>query len=72
MIIHQSLLKIIFEAVADYGIENNYYNNPGGSPRSTLPDYIEGAFDLFDIDNCYNYATTYSRISTNENQGRFI
>jgi len=63
----------IFEAVADYGIENNYYNNPGGSPRSTLPDYIEGAFDLFDVTvTVTNYTATYSRISTElENQRPF-
>ena len=42
--------RTIFSEVADYGIENGYYSQSGGSPHHTLNDYIEGSFDLFGMD----------------------
>lgn len=65
----------IFEDVAEYGIDNDYYVNSssGTTYWATLPDYIEGAFDLFDVTvTVTNYTATYNRIKTElENQRPF-
>ena len=50
--INNTFYRDIFDEVLEYGTENNYYDGSsgiGGTDWATLPDFIEGAFSLFDV-----------------------
>lgn len=55
----------IFTTVAQLGIRNGYYKNPGGTTPSSLPAYIRQSFAEFGINVSVSSSTvTYDRVKT--------